>query len=212
MRSENERQDLIEPSAHRELQILSEVEESPEVTQRDLSRRTGTALGLTNVLLRNLVQKGYVRASQANWKRWLYTLTPEGISHKIRLTTAYIHRVLDHYQKVRQTLREQLEPLRLHEESRIAIYGTGEFAKLVYLGLKELGIEEIEVYGPEGQTDQKFLGMPVRDLNSLNPDQYDRVLIGYLGNQDSTRSQLSEQGVNSDKLVVFFSSGLAGRV
>lgn len=208
MRSKNERQ---ESNSHRELQILAEVEESPEVTQRGLSQKTGVALGLTNVMLRNLIQKGYVRASQAGWKRWLYTLTPEGITHKLRLTVTYVNRVLDDYRSVRQTLREQLEPLRLHEESRIAIYGTGEFAELVYLGLKEIGIEEIEIFGSDVPDGQKFLGIPVRDLSSLGDEQFDRILVAYLGKEDSILSKLGSAVVDSSKLVAFFSNGKAGR-
>ena len=84
MRSQNERRNLLQPSNYRELQLLSEIETDPEVTQRQLSTRMGIALGLTNVLLRNLAQKGYVRATQAGWKRWIYALTPDGFSHKFR--------------------------------------------------------------------------------------------------------------------------------
>jgi DNA-binding MarR family transcriptional regulator len=126
----------MEGSDYRELRMLSEVHSTPGTTQRDLSRQIGIALGLTNVLLRNLVEKGYVRITQASWKRWMYALTPSGFSRKIQLTVAYVHRVLDHYQEVRQTLREELQTVHLNEESRVAIFGTGEFAELVYLGLR----------------------------------------------------------------------------
>ena len=111
MRSRSEHEELVEASNYRDLQLLSEVEENPEVTQRELSPRAGIALGLTNLLLRNLTQKGYLRITKSGWRRWIYNLTPKGVSHKVRLTVAYIHRELDHYQKVRQTLREELEPL-----------------------------------------------------------------------------------------------------
>ena len=121
MRSHDEH-DPIGSSGYRELQLLSEVGVTPEITQRQLSKRVGIALGLTNAVLRNLTKKGYIRASQAGWKRSIYNLTPAGVSHKVRLTIAYIHRFLDHYQEVRQTLREEMEPLALHEESRLAIF------------------------------------------------------------------------------------------
>ena len=123
MSSRNEQQDLVERSNYGELELLSEVDRDPDVTQRQLAQRVGIALGLTNVLLRNLVQKGYVRVGQASWKRRLYTLTPEGFYHRIRLMRSYIQRVLADYQKVRRTLREQLEPLSLNKESAIHIYG-----------------------------------------------------------------------------------------
>jgi DNA-binding MarR family transcriptional regulator len=204
MRSANEHQDPMEGSSYRELQLLTEVEADPKVTQRQLSLRVGIALGLTNTLLRNLTQKGYVRATRANWKSWLYSLTPEGFSRKIRLTVAYVQRFVDHYQRVRQTLREQLEPLALNEESRIAMYGTGELAELVYLGLKEIGIEEIDVFGPKDLEGHRFLGMPVLDLSALRPERYDRVLLAVLQGWEVPHGALQERGVTPEKLVTFF--------
>ena len=207
MRSPDEHKGPLQPPDYRELRLLSEIEANPEVAQRQLSTRLGIALGLTNVLLRNLAQKGYLRATQASWKRWLYALTPDGFSQKIRLTVAYVNRVLDHYRSVRQTLREQLKPIAMHEESRIAIYGTGEFAELVYLGLKELKIEEIDFFGPNGPDARGFLGMPVRELSTLIPEEYDQVIIAELTDWEATVDELQEKGATSDKLVIFFADG-----
>ena len=204
MRSQREHKDPIQPASYRELKLLSEIEADPEVTQRQLSRRVGIALGLTNVLLRNLAEKGYVRATQAGWKRWFYVLTPDGFSHKFRLTIAYIHRVLDHYQNVRQTLREQLEPLALNQESRIAIYGTGEFAELVYLGLKEFGIEEIDVFGPAESAESRFLGMRVLGVDMLKQENYDKVVVAILAGSDDIRTLLSDHGIAQEKSVMLF--------
>ena len=197
----------MEPSTYRELRVLSEVDRTPQVSQRVLSRRLGLALGLTNLVVRNLAQKGYVRVTQTSWKRWVYLVTPEGFSRKVYLMVGYIHRVLDHYRQVRETLREQLEPLALNEESRVAIYGTGEFAELVYLGLREHGIEEINVFGPNGTDGRKFLGMPVRDVATLRADEYDRILVGLLGDLESPCQALREQGTSSYQLVTFFADG-----
>jgi len=213
MRSHNEQHEPTEHHDYLELQLLSQVEDDPEVSQRELSRRVGIALGLTNMLLRNLVQKGYVRATHAHWKRWLYALTPEGVSRKIRLTAAYIHRVLGHYQRIRQTLREQLEPLALHKESRVAIYGTGEFAELVYLGLRELGIEEMSIFSFRRNLDgATFLGMTVHDVAVLQPEEFDRILVASLTSSESDRLALQALGMTSDKVITFFSEGRAREV
>ena len=209
MRSENE-QTQIEPTAYKDLQVLSEVEGDPEITQRQLSMRLGIALGLTNVLLRNLVKKGYIRANRTTWKKWLYTLTPDGFSHKLRLTVAYIQRVLDHYRTVRQNLRESLEPLTLNSESRVAMYGIGEFAELVYLGLKEFGIEEIDVYVLERKEDGKFLGMPIKNVEILRHEAFDRIVVSTLDGQAEGRSRLIKQGVPAEKIVTLFANGKSG--
>lgn len=209
MRSRNEQQFPIENTEPRELQLLNEVEETPDVSQRDLSGRMGIALGLTNVLLRNLIQKGYVRVAQASWKRRLYTITPEGFAHRVRLMTTYIRRVLNHYKTVRQALREQLEPLALNAESRVAIYGTDEFAELVFLGLKEIGIEETDFYGPPELTGGRFLGMPIYDSTKLQPENYDRIVVASLQDEEAIIQGLEQLGATSSTLVTFFVDGKA---
>ena len=142
MSSRFEHKDSSGNISDRELNILTEVHREPGINQRELARRVGIALGMTNLLLHNLAQKGYLRINRAGWRRFLYNLTPDGISRKVQLTLAYVQRFLYHYQKVRQTLREQLETQFLNAESRVAIYGTGGLAELVFLGLKDLGIEQ----------------------------------------------------------------------
>lgn len=204
MRSKREQPDWSESNGDRDLRLLNEVEADPTISQREISVRLGIALGLTNMLLRSLMKKGYVRANQADWKRKLYALTPEGFYHKIRLTAAYIRRFLDHYQRVRQTLREQLAPLALHQESRVAIWGTGEFAELIYLGLREIGIEEIDVFAPKTKPGQRFLGIPVRGIDALQSERYDRVLIASVNGSDDLLEQVPSLNGDSDKLVVFF--------
>jgi DNA-binding MarR family transcriptional regulator len=207
MGSSNEHTRYSETSNPKELQLLSEVENVPDITQRELAQKLGIALGLTNTLVRNLTQKGYLRVVQASWKRRLYTLTPDGFSHKLRLITSYITRFINDYKNIRQTLRDELHPLALHAESRVAIYGTGEFAELVYIGLREIGIEEINVFDASGTVKSKFLGIPVQDVSRISSERYDWVLVANLVDQESTRSQLRGLGIEKETLVIFFENG-----
>jgi DNA-binding MarR family transcriptional regulator len=206
MRSDDEHQNPLDSPVYRDLRLMSEVNEAPEVNQRQLSLSLGIALGLTNVLLKNLVQKGYVRVSNASWKRRMYNLTPEGLAHKLRLTTGYISRVLDHYQNVRQTLREQMEGLDVNEESRIAVCGTNEFAELVYLGLKEIGIGEIAFCSNGKAVGERFLGVPVEDVMKIKLEDYDKLVIAELHGSEALTQVLSDLGVPEQKIVTFFAT------
>jgi DNA-binding MarR family transcriptional regulator len=86
-----ERHRPLEGSFYGEMRVLSELERAPDISQRGLARQVGVSLTLTNRLLHNLTQKGYVRITRASWRGWLYTLTPAGFSRKIQLTVSYIH-------------------------------------------------------------------------------------------------------------------------
>ena len=204
MSSRNEHKGDSGFSADRELSLLTEVQQRPEATQRQLSVNLGIALGMTNMLLHNLAEKGYVHITNAGWRRVIYSITPDGISRKIHLTLGYVHRFLDQYSNIRQTLRDELALESLNAESRIVIYGTGEFAELVYLGLKELSIEEIEVFDAHPKQNGNFLGMPIQAISEIKPDQYDRVIIATPGKANGQYQELLQHGVGQDKLVLFF--------
>ena len=206
MRSNSEQIDAVENDPARELMLLSEVQDSPETSQRHLAQQLGVSLGLTNLLLRNLSRKGYVRITQAGWRRWLYALTPAGFSRKVQLVVAYIGRFMDQYRMIRRSLREELDTLSLHAESRVAIYGTGEFAELVYLGLREFSIEEVMIFDTGVQNGRRFLGMPVQDVATLRPDQYDRVMVAILEDVQTRSLELRDLGVTPNQLVTLFAN------
>ena len=98
----------LEGESYRELRLLEEVESTPELSQRHLAHKLGIALGVANLLVRNLVKKGYIRTRQVGWKRWVYVLTPAGVTRKVQLTMNYIERFHDHYRRVCALLREDL--------------------------------------------------------------------------------------------------------
>jgi hypothetical protein len=139
-------------------------------------------------------------------------LTPAGFSRKIQLTASYIHRFLGHYQRIRQTLREELQSLGLNSESRVAIYGpvldkadgTRELAELVYLGLKELGIEELDVFAPDNAGGERFLGLRVRDMGTMRQEEYDRIFLVSLQAVAAGSVELQERDIAPSKIVTLF--------
>ena len=206
MRSVHEQNDSFDNASEREMLALEQIESNPEITQRQLSKNIGIALGLTNVLVKNLAQKGYIKASQAGWKRWLYNLTPEGISHKINLTQKYIIRTISNYNVIKESIRTDLALTSLHLESRIAIIGSGDFAELVYLALKNHGIEDIQTFAIEPEHGQKFLGMHVNKVTKTGLRDFDKIFFAEMGSVDNAFNIL-EPTVPGNKIVAFTLDG-----
>jgi hypothetical protein len=75
---------------------------------------------------------------------------------------------------------------------------------LVYLGLKEQGIEEIEVFSLEFMPGGNFLGIPVQPLASLQPNDFDRIVVGILDGETPQEIQRFEKELEESKVVVFF--------
>ena len=204
MRSNNEHNELSEGAIYRELHLLSEIERTPGTSQRSLSRRIGAAVGMTNLLLGSLARKGYVRMTRAGWRSWVYSLTPAGLSRKAQLSVTYIHRVLDHYQEIRDVLVAELEPLGLTTDARVAVYGADQFSELVCLALGELGIEVQDVFGPSEVQGKNISGKPVMPIAAIDHAAYDWVIATPFSEGSTTQRELEEVDVPKEKLVPLY--------
>ena len=156
----------MEKEDQRNLVILNEIANGTGVTQRSLAQKGGIALGLTNLYLKRLVRKGYIKISTIPSSRIKYLLTPKGIAEKTRLTYEYMNYSLHLYREARQTIRDGIKPLLSQRANRVALYGTNEAMELAFLTLRELGIEASLVIDGKGNQDT-FLGIPVRPLSKL---------------------------------------------
>ncbi len=101
--------------------ILREINDNPQVTQRELSARLGLSLGKINYLLQSLIQKGFVKAdnfkNSTNKIAYLYLLTPSGLEEKARITYRFLQRKTEEYEKLAQEIRRLKEEVDASNES-----------------------------------------------------------------------------------------------
>jgi len=199
----------MKPSTYRDMHLLNEVTQSPDVTQRELSRRIGAALGLTNLMLRRLVQKGYIKISGTKRSRIRYLITPQGILEKSRLTYEFVQHSLYLYSRVRVFLREQLALVAKRGHRRILLCGTGELAEIAFLTIQEMGLELVGVVD-EPLTAQRFLGHPVQDLGAMGPDVCDCVIVASRHWNDSMGQRLTALGARDGGVILLPIPGTTG--
>jgi DNA-binding MarR family transcriptional regulator len=183
----------------RNLQALAAIAEDAQITQRNLASQLGMALGLTNIYLKRLVRKGYVKCVNVQSNRLRYLLTPTGIAEKTRLTYEFMEYSLFLYRQVRQHLRAVLQSAVHENRKRIAIHGTGEAAELAYLSVAELGLELVAVFG--GVDARQFLGQPVRPIEEHRSVVFDLLVVATLERTEDVVSRLTELGIERDRLV-----------
>jgi DNA-binding MarR family transcriptional regulator len=183
----------------RNLQALAAIAEDAQITQRSLATKLGMALGLTNIYLKRLVRKGYVKCVNVQSNRLRYLLTPTGIAEKTRLTYEFMEYSLFLYRQVRQHLRSVLQSAVQENRKRIAIHGTGEAAELAYLSVAELGLELVAVF--DGTDAGHFLGKPVRSIEEHRTVAFDLLVVATLERTEEVVSHLVELGIERDRLV-----------
>ena len=187
----------LEGSFYRELRLLEEIEDYPEISQRNMADRLGVALGVANLLTKNLIKKGYVKATKVGWRTWVYSLTPDGFNRKIQLTKRYIGRTLEHYRNIRNHLRSEINQAQLGTNSRVAIMGSSELAELVYLALRDVGVDNIRIFD-DGANGIKVLGEIVRPSSQLVVADFDRIVVARSNEMDSLQIISREDLLSED--------------
>jgi EPS-associated MarR family transcriptional regulator len=94
------------------LHILKEIENNPQITQRDLAQKLEISLGKINFLLKALLNKGVIEIKNFKNSRhkfaYMYLLTPEGIKIKLELTHKFFLWKIREYER----LKEEIEALK----------------------------------------------------------------------------------------------------
>ncbi|MCD6264758.1 MAG: MarR family EPS-associated transcriptional regulator [Deltaproteobacteria bacterium] len=92
------------------LKLLQEIKKTPEMTQRELSSRLDISLGKINFLIRALIDKGFIKATNfknaKNKYAYLYLLTPRGIEEKTKITCRFLKRKMKEYKQMEEEIRQ----------------------------------------------------------------------------------------------------------
>ena len=92
--------------------VMLFLHENPDLTQRELAERLGVSVGGLNYCLKALMDKGWVKMqnyqNSKNKFKYVYLLTPQGISEKVALTSRFLKRKIQEY----ETLKAEIESLR----------------------------------------------------------------------------------------------------
>lgn len=169
-------------------------------TQRELANKLNISLGLVNSFVKRIVRKGYFKVTTIPGRRVQYILTPKGISEKSRKTLSYVQYSMTYYKDVRLKLQVLASDLMAKGVKRVALVGTGEFAELFYLAMKQNDIEIISVSSlsnPGGS----FLGYQVDPLEELS-GTLEYVCVMQLEKINECFDCLKEIGLPEERIIL----------
>lgn len=93
---------------------------------------------MTNLLLKRLATKGYLRIKQLNRKKVEYLLTPRGLAEKGRKTYHYTMKTIQSLALIKEGLQKILNDNLTQEIDMILIEGEGDLAEFTALVAKDL--------------------------------------------------------------------------
>jgi DNA-binding MarR family transcriptional regulator len=189
------------PDDLKAFQLLSEVADEQPVSQRELAKRLGIALGLVNSYLKNFVAKGFIRIKNYPQNRYAYLLTPNGMAEKARLAYQHVNYFTSLYTVTRQdylTLFRQLEEAGVKE---VIFCGVDEVAEVAYLSLQESGLDLVAVIDNE-RSGEVFFGVPIVSLAEGVRVVRVPVVISSLKRKDELTQALRALGVSMGRICV----------
>lgn len=191
--------------------LLTELEAGNGISQRSLSRNLGIALGLTNLLIRRLARKGWIRVVQIRPNRVRYLLTPAGIAEKARMTRLYFNNSVRFYAEARDRIRQQFAHLSATwafdgeattGDKRVVFFGAGEVAEIGYICLQGTDLRLVGVVDDEVKS---FFDVPVFERRQLGPGEvggqpYDYLVVMSFADVEKTRKRLEKRGLPPDRV------------
>jgi DNA-binding MarR family transcriptional regulator len=192
------------PETDYDYRLLRAIAQGSRVTQRALSNELGVALGLTNLLIRRLVGKGYVRMTGMGTRHIRYLMTPAGWEALARTTRVSLENTVNLYTQTREHIRLTLADVSSRCEAdangqkRVVFYGAGDVAEIAYVSLQGTGLTLSGVVDDRRRGrffDVTICGPDQLTASTLNGTPFSHVIVASIRHADAILQRISDRGV-----------------
>jgi DNA-binding MarR family transcriptional regulator len=167
----------------KELEILEKIENNGHLTQRDLSREVGIALGLVNHLLKKMVRKGWIKIKNVDAKRMRYLITRQGAKEKSSLLYKRVESTIHFYIEAKRVIKEKVQHLKKEGVEYVSIYGINHIAEVLFIVLKELGLR-LECVVDNAKKGEEWFGYKVIDMDEFLKSNTSVLILASFNNSE----------------------------
>ena len=130
----------IDSLNEKEINIINLINSSPELNQRALAKSAGISLGLVNIILKRLINKGFLKVGKINKRNLKYVLTPDGFTHTVYNTLRQINRNIKEVKNTQDKIYKSLMAIDFSSYKFVEIKGDNELSNLVKNLLLQIGV------------------------------------------------------------------------
>lgn len=148
------------------LRIFMTIEDVPDISQRQLAKRTGFSLGTVNGILQKLIDQGEISSKMLTPNHYIYELTEIGNHHKAKLLYDFTLDGYDIIGKIKRHCKRAIEDSVKEGISYFYLYGQEDaILKLVKISLIE--------YRRHAAIDYKI----IKSFDEINHEQPFKILV-----------------------------------
>jgi DNA-binding MarR family transcriptional regulator len=127
--------------SEKEFAVIAALSGDESANQRNIAKKLGISLGLTNLIIKRLVKMGYLKIVQLNRNKIQYILTPAGFSEKAKKSYSYTLRTVRLLKAIREAIRVEIISQYSKGKKVLIIAGDNELADLTEGVFRNLGAD-----------------------------------------------------------------------
>ncbi len=123
----------------KEFKVINTIFQNKINTQRDISKKAGISLGITNLIIKRLIKKGFLKIRRINKRRILYYLTPKALLQRSVRTYNYIERTIKDVIEIKKKIQDMVLHKINNNYDRVDIIGNNEIAEIARWAVNDIG-------------------------------------------------------------------------
>jgi len=124
--------------SEKEFAVINELSVNYQSNQRNIAKKLGISLGLTNLIIKRLIKMGYLKVVQLNCKKIQYIITPRGFAEKAKKSYNYTLKTVQLLKKIREAINDEIVALVRLGKKNFVVVGDNELAGLVESVIQKL--------------------------------------------------------------------------
>lgn len=112
--------------SEKEAIILEAIYKENSIKQRELAEKSGFSLGITNAILKRLIEKGFLTVQKVNSRNLHYVVTSIGIDEILRRSYKYFKRTVKNVVFYRNFIEEIVEKAKKSGNNSVVLVGKSD--------------------------------------------------------------------------------------
>jgi len=130
--------------SEKEFAVIREIHNNHLPDQRTIAIRSGISLGLTNLIIKKLIKKGYIKAKQLNQKKIQYILTPKGFTEKAKKSYHFTLKTIGLFKTLREKLQEYIVSECRKGAEEFVVSGNGELVEMMEFAFENIPNQNVK--------------------------------------------------------------------
>jgi len=148
--------------SEKEFAIIREISNNHQPSQRLIAQRTGFSLGLTNIIIKRLIKKGYLKISTIPPRRIQYILTPKGFAEKAQKSYHFTLRTVTLIKAINENIQEIITDEYVKGAREFSVCGNGELSALTEIAFQASNLKDVSFFRSESSSDKPVCNLMVK--------------------------------------------------